>query len=147
MQQAKRLMGAGIHRHFRLQQPSFQPGVDDPQMRHQGVFATGVQRRQRERSFPGHLRPQRRAAVYHDILQGDMAGVRRGEEQNGIGDLLWAGNLTQRDAELKLLAETADPLLLCIVADPQRALHIGIGRARRHQITAYPAARQLKADG
>ena len=67
-----------------------------------------------------------------------MAGVRRGEEQNGIGDLLRAGDFTQRDAELKLLAEAADPLLLCIVADPQGALHIGIGGARRHQITAHP---------
>ena len=76
-----------------------------------------------------------------------MAGVRRGEEQNGIGDLLRAGDFTQRDAELKLLAEAADPLLLCIVADPQGALHIGIGGARRHQITAHPAARQLKAYG
>ena len=57
-----------------------------------------------------------------DILQGDMAGVRRGEEQNGIGDLLRAGDFTQRDAELKLLAEAADPLLLCIVADPQGCL-------------------------
>lgn len=76
-----------------------------------------------------------------------MAGVRRGEEQNGIGDLLRAGDFTQRDAELKLLAEAADPLLLCIVADPQGALHIGIGGARRHQITAHPAARQLKPDG
>ncbi len=43
-----------------------------------------------------HLRPQRRAAINHDILQGDMAGVRRGEEQNGIGDLLRAGDFTQR---------------------------------------------------
>ncbi len=67
-----------------------------------------------------------------------MAGVRRGEEQNGIGDLLRAGDFTQRDAELKLLAEAADPLLLCIVVDPQGALHIGIGGARQHRTAGTP---------
>ena len=42
-----------------------------------------------------------------------MAGVRRGEEQNGIGDLLRAGDFAQRDAQLKLLAE---PRIRCCSA-------------------------------
>ena len=70
-----------------------------------------------------------------------------GEEQNGIGNLLRAGDFAQRNAQLKLLAEAANTLLLSVIAHPQRPLHIGIGRARRNQITAYAAARQLQPDG
>ncbi len=71
-----------------------------------------------------------------------MAGVRRGEEQNGIGDLLRAGDFTQRDAELKLLAEAADPLLLCIVADPQvRCISVSVEPGdTRLQRTPLPAS-------
>ena len=40
-----------------------------------------------------------------------------------------------------------NPLLLGIVADPQGALHIGVGGARRHEVAAHAAACQLKANG
>ncbi len=42
VEQAKRLMGAGIHRHFGFEGVVANPGVDDPQMRHHGVEAGAV---------------------------------------------------------------------------------------------------------
>lgn len=56
-----------------------------------------------------------------------MVGVRRGEEQNGIGDFLWVGDFIQWDVEFKLFVEVVDLLLFCIVVDLQGVLYIGIG--------------------
>lgn len=95
-------------------------------------------------SAPSHLRPQRRAAIDHNILQRNMAGEKR-RGTNGIGDLLRSGDFAQRDAKLKLLAKSADPLF-SIFIDPQGTLHIGVGGARRYRVAAHAAA-QLKPDG
>ena len=44
VQQAKRLMGARIHRHFRFQRIVAKAGINDAQMRHQRVLAGGIER-------------------------------------------------------------------------------------------------------
>ncbi len=77
-------------------------------------------------TFPDHLRPQRGAAVHHDILQSDMAGGIGGKEQHGTGNLLRTGDFAKRNTKLELLAKTANALLLCIVVRPQGPLHIGV---------------------
>ena len=43
MQQAKRLMRAAINRHDRFQTIVADMGIDNPQMRHHGVIAGGIQ--------------------------------------------------------------------------------------------------------
>lgn len=75
-----------------------------------------------------------------------MAGEVRGEEQNRVGDLLWTGDFPQRNAEFKLLAKAANTLFFGVIAHPQRALHIGVGGARRNHITAHAATRQFQPD-
>ena len=47
MQQAKRLVGARVHRHLRFQRVVTDAGIDNAEMRHHCVQAGGVQRLKR----------------------------------------------------------------------------------------------------
>ncbi len=73
-----------------------------------------------------------------------MAGEVRGEEQNRVGDFLWTGDFPSGMPRVKLLAKAANTLLLGVIAHPPRALHIGVGGARRNHITAHAATRQFQ---